>query len=232
MEEDWPTYTLKYEDESGAPGEMELPLTFADFAVTEGRFRKQFRTVPRDAWNDNMVPLAEYLTFDADEREGKFPYIWAVDRKNRLIRVIPAEPLVRSCEDRRHFWRTLKSLAGIRPAVDTEAIAEQARSEFAQSIAAQLLDMAANGAILTAAAAAGLPPRLLPLTSAAPAVAKAAPAAVAPAPNGDAPSTAWIETAMCTSCDECTRINNRISPTTRTSRRTSRIQRAARIATS
>ena len=40
---------------------MELPLTFADFAITEGRFRKQFRTVPRDAWNENMVPLAEYL---------------------------------------------------------------------------------------------------------------------------------------------------------------------------
>ena len=59
IEDDWPTYTLKYEDESGDPGEMELPLTFADFAITEGRFRKQFRTVPRDAWNDNMIPLLE-----------------------------------------------------------------------------------------------------------------------------------------------------------------------------
>ena len=71
---------------------MDVPLTFADFAVTEARFRKQFRTVPRDAWNDNMVPLAEFLELAAEDREGKFPYIWAVDKKNRLIRVIPAEP--------------------------------------------------------------------------------------------------------------------------------------------
>lgn len=208
MEEDWPVYTLKYEDETGQPGEMELPLTFADFAITEGRFRKQFRTVPRDAWNDNMVPLAEYLTFDADDRDGKFPYIWAVNRKNRLIRVIPAEPLVRSCEDRRQFWRMLKAIAGVRPAVDTDSIASQARSEFAQSLAAQIMEMAASGAILTGAPAA-LPAIAAP--SAAPVAAAPAPAAVpAPAANGDAPSTAWIETAMCTSCDECTRINNRI----------------------
>jgi pyruvate-ferredoxin/flavodoxin oxidoreductase len=203
MDEDWPTYTLKYEDESGQPGEMELPLTFADFAITEGRFRKQFRTVPRDAWNDNMVPLAEYLTFDADDREGKFPYVWAVNRKNRLIRVIPAEPLVRSCEDRRQFWRMLKALAGVRPAVDTAAIAEQARSEFAQSLAAQIMEIASSGAVLSGAPAA-LPAVTAPTAPAAPA------AAPAPVANGDAPSTAWIETAMCTSCDECTRINNRI----------------------
>ena len=207
LDDDWPTYTLKYQDETGAPGEMEVPMTFADFAMTEGRFRKQFRTVPRDAWNENMVPLAEYLEFEADDREGKFPYIWAVNKKNKLIRVIPAAPLVHSCEDRRHFWRLLKSLAGVRPAVDTTAIAEQARSEFAQSIAAQLLEMVANGTLLGDGAA----PAPLAAKPAAVAVAAAPAAAVAiAAAPAEASSTPWIESAMCTSCDECIRINNRI----------------------
>jgi len=193
LDADWPSYTLKYEDENGLSGEMELPLTFADFAITEGRFRKQFRTVPRDAWNDNMVPLAEYLELDASGREGQFPFLWAVNRKNRLIRVIPAAPLVRSCEDRRQFWRTLKALSGVRAPIDTTAIVAQARAEFAQSVVAQLMSLAANGAPEPTAPA-------------------AAPVAETPKPvtNRDAPSNAWIESALCTSCDECTRINPRI----------------------
>ncbi len=73
VDTDWPSYTLKYTDDNGKPAEMELPLTFADFAITEGRFRKQFRTVPRDAWNDNMIPLAEYLELSAEDREGQVP---------------------------------------------------------------------------------------------------------------------------------------------------------------
>jgi pyruvate-ferredoxin/flavodoxin oxidoreductase len=210
---DWPVYTLKYEDENGAAGQMELPLTFADFAITEGRFRKQFRTVPRDAWNENMVLLSEYLEMDADDRDGKFPYIWAVNRKNRLIRVIPAQPLVRACEDRRQFWRMLKAIAGVREEVDTTAIAEQARADFAQSIAAQLMEMAANGSLLAGAgpvlpvAAAAVAAKAEPAASATTA---ATAAAVAEPAAGGASETAWIESAMCTSCDECIRINNRI----------------------
>ncbi len=61
IELDWPTYTLEYTDERGAKSKMEVPLTFADFAVSEGRFRKQFRTAPRDTWNENMVLLTEFL---------------------------------------------------------------------------------------------------------------------------------------------------------------------------
>jgi len=59
LDADWPVYTLNYTDDDGKPASLELPLTFADFAITEGRFRKQFRMVPRDAWNENMTPLVE-----------------------------------------------------------------------------------------------------------------------------------------------------------------------------
>ena len=145
IDTDWPTYTLQYTDEEGKAASMELPLTFADFAVTEGRFRKQFRTVPRDAWNENMIPLAEYLELSDDDREDKFPYIWALDKKNRLIRVIPGAPLVRSCEDRRNFWRMLKALAAKHEVVDVAAIAEKARAEFAKSLASRLLAMVGEG---------------------------------------------------------------------------------------
>jgi pyruvate-ferredoxin/flavodoxin oxidoreductase len=54
----WPTYTLKYKADgsSQTTQEMSLPLTFVDFALTEARFRKQFRMAPPDTWSDAMVP--------------------------------------------------------------------------------------------------------------------------------------------------------------------------------
>jgi pyruvate-ferredoxin/flavodoxin oxidoreductase len=186
---------------------MELPMTFADFAVTEARFRKQFRTAPRDAWNENMVPLVEYLDLSAEDREGKYPFIWAVDKKNRLIRVIPADPIVKATEDRRNFWRMLKSLAGIRETVDAGKIAEQAKAEFAQTIAAQLLQIAKDGNILTdTLPGVGVAVAPSPITT--------VPVPGAPAPDAHASTNGyvapWIDSSQCTSCDECTTINSKI----------------------
>ena len=202
MDQDWPTYSLEYTDEQGNKSRMELPLTFADFAVTEARFRKQFRTAPRDTWNDDMLPLAEFLDLAPEDREGKFPFIWAVDKKNRLARVIPAAPIVAAAEDRRNFWRMIKSLAGIRETVDVSKVAEQAKAEFAQTIAAQLIKMAGDGSILSGPlpVVAVAPSTVSPLAQTAPQTAASSNGYVAP----------WIDSSQCTSCDECTTINSKI----------------------
>jgi hypothetical protein len=73
---------------------MELPMTFADFAATEARFLKHFRKAPPETWNEPWCrwPSSSNST---DEREGKFPYIWAVDKKQRLMRLLVTEELVR-----------------------------------------------------------------------------------------------------------------------------------------
>ena len=193
LEDDWLSYRLEYEDEEGNKEHMELPMTFADFAVAEGRFRKHFRVAPRDTWNENMVLLAEFLEMDEEERDGKFPFIWAVDKKNRLIRVLIAAELVASAEERMHFWRTLKALAGITKKVDPEQIAAQVRAETAQKLAAGLM------AMLGGDAAAALLPAAMPAT-----------AGGAPAAGGGGYEPVWIEQSECTSCDECVKINPKI----------------------
>jgi pyruvate-ferredoxin/flavodoxin oxidoreductase len=204
---DWPSYTLHFVDEQGIPGKMELPLTFADFAVTEARFRKQFRTAPRDTWNENMIPLADFLELSSEDREGKFPFIWGVDKKNRLTRAIPAAPIVRASEDRRNFWRMLKSLAGVRPSVDTAEIARNAKAEVAQTLISKLRELAGDGIAAAAApvAAVQAPPASARLVEAAPAA-----VAVAAPPAADGYVAPWIDSAQCTACDECTTINPKI----------------------
>ncbi|MDH3645135.1 MAG: thiamine pyrophosphate-dependent enzyme, partial [Gammaproteobacteria bacterium] len=69
-DDDWPTYKLEYRD-GGRDQSLTVAMTFADFAATETRFRKHFRTIPPDAWHENMLPVAEYLQLEADERSDK-----------------------------------------------------------------------------------------------------------------------------------------------------------------
>ena len=62
------------------------------------------------------------LELEPDAREGLFPYIWGVDSKNRLMRIMVSEEIVRSCEDRLNYWHQLKSLAGLSRAVDVDQL--------------------------------------------------------------------------------------------------------------
>ena len=187
MEADWPMYTLSYKDEDGAEQKMELPMTFADFALGEGRFAKQFRKAPPETWNDDMVLLADFLKLDAEDRDGKFPYIWAVDKKNRLMRVMVSLELVNSCEERQQFWQQLKDVAGLNKAeVDVEAIASQARAELLGKISASLANFGAGVAVEATASSAQI--------------------AAAPAVGPDGYEAVYIDTPECTACDECTKL--------------------------
>jgi len=184
LDADWPVYTLKYVDENGAEQGMTLPLTFADFAATEARFLKQFKKAPPETWNENMVPIAEFLQLDKDERDGKFPFIWAVDKKNRLMRLLVTEELVRSTEERQQFWRQLRGIAGLDSrAADSGDVVERVRAELLAKVSASLglggmSEAATSGVATEAGAAAG----------------------------GEAGSyePVWIESPECTACDECT----------------------------
>ena len=178
---------------------MELPMTFADFAITEARFRKHFRQVPRDAWNDKMLPLAEFLTLSEDDRVDKFPYIWAIDRQQSLNRVMVDSTIVDSCEERRDFWILLKDLAAspTDKSTSTAEIEQKVRVEVVNKIAQGLMKMASNG---------NASESLTLLTS------ESIPSEPAPSANGNAgPAMApWLETQECSSCNECIKINSKI----------------------
>ncbi|MBV2091204.1 MAG: 2-oxoacid:acceptor oxidoreductase family protein [Candidatus Thiodiazotropha sp. (ex Ctena orbiculata)] len=199
LEDDWPTYTIDYQDDKGEACKLEVPMTFADFAVTEGRFRKQFRMAPPETWNDDMVPMNEFLEMDEDDREGKFPYIWGVDSKNRLMRIICAQEIAKSCEERRQFWRQLKGIAGEMNKVDVDALVDQAKVDMANRLSSTLLSMAASGnanALAGSISANG-----------------SNGSAAAAGSNGAAAEDyepVWIETPECTACDECIEINPKI----------------------
>jgi pyruvate-ferredoxin/flavodoxin oxidoreductase len=168
-----------------------------------------------------MVPLAEYLEMDEDDREGQFPYVWMVDDENHLTRLLVGRPIVESCEDRRDFWTMLRSLAG-EDQPDTGELVEQARQdvvgrmmsgllEIAAGSDADLLALVADDTSASVAAAPVAPSATAAATPAAPSTATAAatPAAPSTAAAGDY-SAPWIDTINCTACDECIQINAKI----------------------
>ncbi len=197
LDQDWPEYALHYMDENGKECSMQLPMTFADFAATEGRFRKQFRIAPADTWSDEMAPLHEFLEIDADDREELIPYIWGVNDKNRLIRIICSAEMVLSCQERLSFWHQLKGIAGELDQVDVNALVQQAKIEMANRLSSTLLSLAASGN------AGALTDNISTQTM------EASGSNGSGAGNGEeAPDyePVWIETPECTACDECTEI--------------------------
>ncbi|MGB5260160.1 MAG: 2-oxoacid:acceptor oxidoreductase family protein, partial [Gammaproteobacteria bacterium] len=207
LDEDWPTYSLTYHNDAGTEESLELPTTFADFAITEGRFRKHYKQAPRDTWNDSMIPLAEFLDLDAEDREDRYPYVWALDKKNRLMRVMVSAEIVTASEDRRDFWRQLKSLAGIGRDVDVDQIAARAREELAQKLTASFLALAGSGdtAALISQATSGsaASSEVMPMAPDSAGTARAT-----PAPGGY--EAVWIDSPECDACGECIKINPKI----------------------
>ena len=184
---------------------MSLPMTFADFAMTEGRFRKHFRKAPPETWNDAMVPLHEFLDLEVDDREGKFPFVWGLDGKNRLMRALVSQELVLSCEERRQFWRQLRGIVGQDRQFDEEAVRNQAKAEMAQKLTAGLFALATGG---TAGLGSGLLADFASMGGGNGSGQATGTSTSAAAAGGWEP--VWIESPECTACDECLNINPKI----------------------
>jgi len=210
LDKDWTTSTIEYV-EDGATRLMQAPLTPADFALTEGRFKKHFRLLAADA---EGAPLAEYIGLGAAERAGKTPFVWSTDDQKRLIKVETSQTLVHLVEERRRNWRTLQYLAGLDVEkldadhhVELETLRRQyreaveARESSIDSIARAMSELAAASSAPAASAAAATAPAG-PLTHRIMARPAQAPAE-APPPDGALVTLADEDMDKCNNCKTC-----------------------------
>jgi pyruvate-ferredoxin/flavodoxin oxidoreductase len=115
IDKTWTTSTLQYLDDDGNPQLMTTPLTPAEFALGEVRFKKQFRRLAAEL-EDRAMPIHEYVELPRPQRAGRVPFVYATDDDRRLIKVACAEPIVSLVEDRRRYWQTLQYLSGVHEA--------------------------------------------------------------------------------------------------------------------
>ena len=202
LDRDWASTTLEYV-EDGALKLMDVPLTPANFAVDETRFKKQFRPLREGV---EAVAVHDYIDLPPAEQAGKVPYVLATDAARRLVRLEVGAMVVHLVAERRRNWRTLQHLAGLNvaqiDAAHRAALASlqqryddavQAREAAMDSIAIGMSELAvASGAPAAGAGAAVLAPS------------QATPADTAPAAAGEAlPHIRDEDVPLCSNCKKC-----------------------------
>ncbi|MDH3288126.1 MAG: hypothetical protein OEP48_10445 [Betaproteobacteria bacterium] len=210
-EQDWPVERFAYEDEAHQRIEEKLAFTFVDFVACDPRYAMHFAAVPRADWNGSMVPLAQGLAEDTGMTPDEVPYLPMVDEQNRLQRAIVHDKLMLGANRCSEMWHSLQELGGIHSSQAEKLLARERKAwEEAKQKEIEALWREARSA--TPAPTAAIPVAAGPVAGAASAPAPAAPAtvtaeAVEPEPPSDEPS---IETPRCTTCNECTILNNRM----------------------
>ncbi len=232
---DWPVETLEYERPDGERSNMELAFTFADYALLMPALHEHFRAVPSDLEAADLVPVADYLAADGGSIDRLVPFIWGIDESGQLLRLVLSRALVFACRDRLNYWRSLQELAGVhnvyveaaieRVLDDARAAAEQERDELKRAHAQELEDARSEaageamgqlvdvlmGADLSSMIEPGAPARMPAETPAEPVVEEAAEpeaeAAVEEEEDDISFDEPWLDTAACTTCDDCMNIN-------------------------
>jgi hypothetical protein len=196
---DWPVKGFAYEDEQHQGVMQDIAFTVVDFLAADSRYAGQLARVPREKWNGSMIAIDETL---ARERKGlpdKVPSLLMVDGQNRLQKVLVTQSLIRQASRCREMWHSLQELGGIHNSHAEQLLArEQKAWEERMRKEAEATSSVSTHAVVQPAAAAAAP------SSAAPAAAE-----VLEEPERN-PDEAYIETERCSTCNECTQLNNKM----------------------
>lgn len=232
-ERDWPLHPFRYSDENGSQLETDLAFTFADYALLIPRLHHHFAVVPSSCDTADLVPVAEFLKLPEEEIHKHVPFIWAVSQGNVLHRVVISRALIQACRDRLNFWHALQEMSGVRNKHVQQAIAAT-RAEMEQANAeamAKLEQQHEEQLLQTRAEAAGdvlgrLTDVLLGMDLSGSGAPRPASPKPAPAPKVEEPAEVieeaaaepeeeevpltedpWIDTPLCTSCNDCLKVN-------------------------
>lgn len=212
VDRDWPVTNFAYEDADQQRVSEELAFTLIDFAACDRRHARHFARVARSQWSTRTVPAVECLAADTRPPE-RVPTVALVDGSGVFTRAIVDDKLMREARRARDMWHSLQELAGIHNShaqrvLDRErAERESQRHEVAEAAPAA---SAPAATAVPAAAATGVPAAAVSAAPTPPS-SPAAPAATAAASEPEKPSDdPYIESARCTTCNECTTINNKM----------------------
>jgi len=205
IEAEWPRHALDYESGDGQRQQADLGFTAADFVICDSRYRRFCHPFPMTAPDrPEAVHAGEWLSRPPDACAGSEPWVPGVDAEDRLYRVIVDEKIAARARSAQDTWRRLRELAGIDNSHVARALAETRRAAPPEADAA--------AATPDAAEAAERPPEASRPSAAGEAGAE--PGAAAEEGPADAAVGAdgmpWIETPRCTTCNECTQINDRM----------------------
>ena len=185
---DWPIQSFTYEDEQHQRVCEDLAFTLVDFFASDRRYARHLARVPRAKWNGSMIAVDESLSRERKGLPDKVPSLFMVDADNVLQKVIVDEKLIREARRCREMWHSLQELGGVHNSHAEKLLARE-RKVWEENMQQE------------AEAHKPLPPAVSPI---------AAVAAAAVEDEARSPGEAYIETARCATCNECTDLNNKM----------------------
>ena len=190
MDLDWPVQAFAYEDEQHQRVSEDLAFTLVDFVASDRRYAKHLAQVPREKWNGSMIPVDESLSRERKGLPDKVPSVLMVDGDNVLQKVIVDQRLIREARRCREMWHSLQELGGVHNS-HAEILLARERKAWEE----RMHQEAESHPAAPQAQAGGVP----------------ASAAVEPQAEPErSPDEAYIETARCSTCNECTLLNNKM----------------------
>ncbi|MFI5386075.1 MAG: ferredoxin, partial [Fimbriimonadales bacterium] len=204
---DWPVQRFVYEDDHLQRVSEEVPFTLVDFVACDRRFARHFARVPREHWNGTLTSVGESLHESKVESPkskvpDRVPSVLMVDQNNVLQRVLVDDVLIRETRRCTDMWHSLQELGGVRNS-HAERLLEKERKVWEDQMA---LELASRKPEPAAAA-----DSLVQSHTDSPAQPAADSSAAVTEPVEEKKSDdPYIETPRCTTCNECTTINNKM----------------------
>ncbi len=197
---DWPEHLLEFEDATGQRCTQEVAFTFADFAICDARYNRFCHSFAQADWSTDMMPVADWLHLPPENNGTHKAFVMSVDGENRLFRTVVDDNITEAARRCNDACCRLQELAGINNSHAMRLLAQdrldrEAAAQAAEETPAVASPVAAPPAAPSPSAAVDIPP---------PDVVDAASDDGPEEHSDDAP---WIETARCTTCNECTQIN-------------------------
>jgi len=234
----WPIHELTVVGADGEKVTMAFPFTFADQAVLNPGYHNHFQLVEPAYWHDNLILLSDYIENSAEDNIGKVPFIWMIDTKYKLHKVAVSWHLVLATHERLDFWRFLQENSGINNYHVAKAVAEaklvsreqhnqeieqlkeeheaevqEFREEEAAKVMENLTSVLLNLDTTDLVASSSTSTSSTPAPEATIESVGAVPEEVHIEDQEEESTLAndpYIDTVMCTSCNECTELNGQM----------------------
>lgn len=173
-----------------------VDVTAADFAAVSPAFKNHFRILPVSAWDGEQMELSEYLKLYITVAPRAIPYLCVTGEDGLTQRAVITRELVNLCRDRMRAWKMFEGLAEPRQQQPANA---DARLEGANLAIQQVLAMLARPAAVHEEQTTG---------NEQPPTANAERTTI----NDEPPTSEdpYIDSYLCTSCNDCFRINPRV----------------------
>lgn len=215
---DWTSYSLDCEDDDLQRTTLDFAFTIADFMATDKRYRDHFVKIPKSDWVDNMIPAGDYLAPSSGDAPDRIPYVLMINEVGEASRYVIDETVIRAAKRAREIWQGLQELGGVNNSHAQKRL-EAEHEVWEAEKQDELENLRAEMAAATPAPAPAQDVKASPAATEtqSPDAPQAATPDAQEIPAEDMPpepqvqsDDPWIETVRCTTCNECTDLNNQI----------------------